>query len=79
MMTVVSTKIPADLPLSRDLDVWKGAANIAVHAIMYRGISVQLHTRTIPHCIGVAPDEWFYWFVVLLVGCCDYCPSGELS
>ena len=30
--------------------------------------------RTIPHCTGIGPDEWFYWFVVVLVGSS---PSGE--
>ena len=26
-----------------------------------------LPTRTIPHCIGISPDEWYYWFVMVLV------------
>ena len=39
-----------------------------------RGVSGQLPTRTIPHCIVIRPDEWFFWFAVVLVG-----SSGELS
>ena len=42
-------------------------------------ISRQLPTRTIPqrpHCTGIGLDEWFHWFVVVLVGSC---PCRESS
>ena len=42
--------------------------------LLLKTISGQLPTRTIPHCTGIGPNEWFYWFVVVLVGSC---PSGE--
>ena len=31
-------------------------------------ISGQLPTRTIPHCVYISPEVWFYWLVVVLVG-----------
>ena len=44
--------------------------------VMHWHVSGQLPTRTISHRTCISPDEWFYWFVVVLVG--RY-PSGELS
>ena len=35
--------------------------------------------RTILHSVGIGPDEWFYWLVVVLVGSCprDSGPGGQ--
>ena len=35
--------------------------------------------QTILHHIGIGPDEWFYWLVLVLVGSCprDRCPGGH--
>ena len=39
------------------------------HAEMgIQGVSGQFPTRTIPHLTGIGPNEWFYRFVVALVG-----------
>ena len=42
-------------------------------------VSGQLPTRTIPHCTGIGPDEWFYSVVVVLVGNSpnDHGPVGQ--
>ena len=47
--------------------------NVDVTGIIMAIISGQLPNRTIPHRVGIGPDEWF-WLVVVLVGSC---PSGE--
>ena len=41
--------------------------------------SQHLPTSTIPHSTAIDPDEWFYWFAVVLVGSCprDRGPCGE--
>ena len=31
-------------------------------------ISGQLPTRTYSHCVGIGPDEWFYWLIVIWGG-----------
>ena len=40
-----------------------------------------LPTRTIPHCTGICPKEWFNWVVVVLVGnsWAVFLSCGELS
>ena len=38
--------------------------------------SGQLPTRKLSHRTGIGPDEWIYWFAVVLVGSYTY---GELS
>ena len=61
------------LSVSRPSDgAWSNLPAVCkVHIFSGKNISTcvfgQLHTRTIPHHIGIGPDEWFYWLVVNLV------------